>query len=93
MLDVKYLRANVDAVKDSLKKRYSDLTLEGFLKTEEERRAILPKVEELRNRRNVVSEEIGKLKKNKEKVIDKQHKAKTEKQKFLDDEDKYTLGE
>lgn len=66
MLDVKFVRDNTDAVKEMLKKRHADISFEGFLKAEEDRRSILLEVEELRARRNTVSEAIGRMKKNKE---------------------------
>ncbi|MHB8158277.1 MAG: serine--tRNA ligase [Desulfocucumaceae bacterium] len=62
MLDIKMLRSNPEIVKEALKKRGSDLDLEPFLKLEEMRREKLVVVEQLKNRRNVVSEEIGRLK-------------------------------
>jgi len=65
MLDVRYVRENVDAVKEALRKRGYEFPLADFLAIDEKRMAIMRKVEELRNRRNVVSEEIGKLKREK----------------------------
>ncbi len=62
MLDIKLLRGNPEVVKEALKKRGSDLDLGPFLKLEEKRREKLVVVEQLKNRRNVVSEEIGRLK-------------------------------
>ena len=62
MLDIKLLRSNPEVVKEALKKRGSDLDLEPFLKLEEKRREKLVVVEQLKNRRNTVSEEIGRLK-------------------------------
>lgn len=65
MLDIKFVRENVDKVKEALLKRGYEITLDEFLAREDERREILKRAEELRNRRNVVSEEIGRLKKEK----------------------------
>jgi seryl-tRNA synthetase len=65
MLDIKFVRENVDRVKEALLKRGYEITLDEFLAREDERREILKRAEELRNRRNVVSEEIGRLKKEK----------------------------
>lgn len=62
MLDIKLLRANPEIVVESLKKRGSDLNLDSFLKQDEERRQKLVVVEQLKNRRNTVSEEVGRLK-------------------------------
>ncbi len=63
MLDIKFVRENVDAVKETLKKRGVELSFDSFLGSEQKRREILLEVEELRNRRNVVSKEVGALKK------------------------------
>jgi seryl-tRNA synthetase len=65
MLDVRYIRENVNAVKEALKKRNYEFPLADFLAIDEKRMAIMREVEELRNRRNVVSEEIGRLKREK----------------------------
>ncbi len=63
MLDLKFVRINPDKVKEALNKRGAAVGLDKFLALEEERRQKLVKVEQLKNRRNTVSEEIGKLKK------------------------------
>lgn len=63
MLDVKFVRENVTAVEAALRKRNYKLSLSGFLALEAERRGLLKEAEELRNKRNTVSEEIGRLKK------------------------------
>lgn len=65
MLDPRYVRENVDIVKGALKKRGYDFPLTEFLAIDEKRVAVLRETEELRNKRNVVSEEIGKLKRQK----------------------------
>jgi len=62
MLDIKLLRGNPELVREALKKRGSDLDLGPFLKLEEKRREKLVVVEQLKNRRNTVSEEIGRMK-------------------------------
>jgi seryl-tRNA synthetase len=62
MLDAKFVREHVDVVKKSLENRnYPLLPLDKFLEFEEQRRSLLRDAEELRNKRNVVSEEIGRL--------------------------------
>ena len=65
MLDVKFVRENIELVRQMLKNRQSDLDLEPFLELDETRRRILVDVEEKKHRRNVASEEISKLKKEK----------------------------
>ena len=65
MLDIKFIRENVDAVKDALKNRNSKLDLDELLGIDLERRGIVREVEELKNQRNTMSEDIGLLKKEK----------------------------
>lgn len=63
MLDLKFVRSNPDVVKEALKKRNSTLSLDEFLKNEEERRRLLFEVENLKAQKNSVSEEVGRRKK------------------------------
>jgi len=64
MLDLKFVRNNPEVVKEALQKRHVSISLDHFLKQEEERRKLLFEVETLKARRNSVSEEVGRLKKN-----------------------------
>lgn len=66
MLDIKFVRENTDKLREALEKRGYRISLNDFLESEEKRRELLRMSEELRNRRNIVSEEIGRLKKQKE---------------------------
>ena len=59
MLDLKYIRSHLDEVKEALRKRGSDIDLSAFEKMDEERRSILRTLEDLRHRRNTVTEEIA----------------------------------
>ncbi len=61
MLDAGFVRENIDTVKKSLENRSYILPLGEFLKFEEQRRFLLRESEELKNKRNIVSEEIGRL--------------------------------
>jgi seryl-tRNA synthetase len=63
MLDLKFVRSNPEVIKEALEKRGASVSLDSFLELEKKRREILVDVEQLKNRRNIVSEEIGKLKK------------------------------
>jgi len=63
VLDARFVREHTEKVKEALHKRIYDLTLDEFLRNEEERKKILTEAEDLRNTRNVVSEKIGRLKK------------------------------
>jgi seryl-tRNA synthetase len=65
MLDIRFVRENTESVMKAMRDRGFDFSLDAFLQEEKERRELLLKVEELRNRRNVVSDEIGRLKKEK----------------------------
>ena len=65
MLDARFVRENIDAVKEALKKRGYEFPLSHFLEIDEKRIALVREAEELRNKRNVVSEEIGNLKREK----------------------------
>lgn len=69
MLDKRFVRENPDKLKEALEKRGYDMSLEAFLKTEEERRTDLRLIEELRNIRNVVSTKIGELKRLKKEEV------------------------
>jgi seryl-tRNA synthetase len=87
MLDPRYVRDNVDAVKESLKKRGYDFPLQEFLSIDEKRMRMMRETEDLRNRRNVVSEEIGRLKRQKADATAQleEMKAVSDKIKSLDD--------
>ncbi|ACL18078.1 seryl-tRNA synthetase [Desulfitobacterium hafniense DCB-2] len=63
MLDLKFVRTNPEVVKEALKKRNSNVSLDAFLEQEEERRKLLFEVESLKAQRNTVSEEVGRRKK------------------------------
>jgi len=64
MLDLKLVRKNPELIKEGLKKRNSGTEIvDKFLKVEESRRQKLVLVEQMKNERNIVSEEIGRLKK------------------------------
>ncbi|TLM98514.1 serine--tRNA ligase, partial [bacterium] len=63
MLDIKFVRSNPEVVKEALQKRGAAVGLDKFLALEEERRQKIVGVEQLKNKRNTVSEEIGRLKK------------------------------
>lgn len=65
MLDPRFVRENVDAVRAALQKRGYEFPLDGLLSIDEKKMVLLREAEELRNRRNVVSEEIGRMKRQK----------------------------
>jgi len=63
MLDLKYVRSNLDRIKEMIKNRAYDLDISQFETLDRERRERLTHLEELRHRRNSVSEEIAAMKK------------------------------
>ncbi|MGD8353628.1 MAG: serine--tRNA ligase [Pseudomonadota bacterium] len=63
MLDIKFIRENIDFVTERLLTRGDRIDLAAFVKLEEQRRAILLEVERMKAQRNAESAEIGKLKK------------------------------
>jgi seryl-tRNA synthetase len=62
MLDLRFVRENIDLLKKKLALRGDDLDLNPFIKLDEERRALIQEVEVLRSQRNQVSDEISRLK-------------------------------
>ena len=65
MLDIKYLRQNIDFVRQKMGERGQKIDFDRFIDLDAKRRDILQAVETLRNERNSVSKEIGELKKKK----------------------------
>ncbi len=65
MLDVKFVRENLDRVAQMLKDRRIDMDLQPFRELDEKRRGLLREVEELKYRRNQASEEVSRLKREK----------------------------
>ena len=63
MLDVKFVRENIDAVKTMLSNRHNKLSLDGFVDLEKKRREVLAETETLKAQRNTVSKQIGAMKK------------------------------
>ena len=59
MLDLKFVRENLDALRDRLALRGMDVDLAPFQALEAERRSLILEIDELRARRNVVSKEIA----------------------------------
>ncbi len=66
MLEIKFLRQNLQEVKNSLVNRGENADLKTFKETDSIRRSILLEIEGLRHQRNVVSDKIAKMKKSKE---------------------------
>jgi seryl-tRNA synthetase len=66
MLDIKFLRQNVDLVRQKMRERGQEIDLDAFTGLDAARRNILQEVESLRNDRNQASKEIGEKKKRRE---------------------------
>ena len=65
MLDLKYIRENIDLIEEKLRHRGADVDLKSFNALDEKRRSILVDVESLKHERNKVSDEIAGIKKQK----------------------------
>lgn len=66
MLDIKFIREHVEAVKENIKNRHAKADVDRFVALDAERREVLQKVEVLKSQRNKVSAEISQMKRNKE---------------------------
>ena len=64
MLDVKFIRNNLDFVRRKMAERQVSVDLDRFSRLDAVRRDLLQEVEALRNERNTVSKAIGERKKN-----------------------------
>jgi len=63
LLELKFVRDNIDIVQKAMDARRAEVDLGTFRRLDEERRAVLPELESLRARRNEVSAEVGRVKK------------------------------
>ena len=63
MLDIKYIRENPEIVKQGIINKNEKDTVDEILGADREKRQLLTKTEELKARRNKVSQEVGRLKK------------------------------
>ena len=68
MLDIKLIREKPDFVRDALKKRNFEVDFTELLSWDAERRAIIARVEQMKNERNVTSKNIPLMKKRGEDV-------------------------
>jgi len=62
VLDAKFIRENFEVVRAALRNRGLALDLQDFLATDATRRRLLSEVEQLKHRRNTLSEEVGRRK-------------------------------
>lgn len=68
MLEIKFVRENLSTVQRSLGARGMTVEMAAFEQLDAERRKVLLEIENLRHRRNVVSEQIADMKRRKEKT-------------------------
>ena len=61
MLDIKYVRENLEAVETAMAQRHAKFDAEAFKALDEVRRAAIAEEEELNARRNVLSKSVGTL--------------------------------
>jgi len=71
MLNLKFVRENIDLVKKKMNERGLEIDLNDFIKVDGEWRETLREVEQLRYERNSVSEQIAQLKKEKKDASEK----------------------
>jgi seryl-tRNA synthetase len=71
MLDLKFIRDNIDAVRLNIKNKNESADVDQIPHLDENRRAIIQEVEKLKNLRNVVSKEIAQSKKEGQNADDK----------------------
>ncbi len=65
MLDVKFIRENIELVKEGIRKKGESVSIDNFIELDNKRRKMVTEVDRLKHRRNLVSEEIGKMMKEK----------------------------
>ncbi|QSZ27392.1 serine--tRNA ligase [Aceticella autotrophica] len=70
MLDIKRIRNNPEAVKRAIELKKENTNIDEFLKIDEKRRQMLLRLESLKNKRNIESENIAKLKREGKDVSD-----------------------
>lgn len=71
MLDLRFVRDNLEAVQQNLDNRHTTGDLENFAKLYDLRKDLIQEVEQLKAQRNSVTAEISALKRNKENADDK----------------------
>jgi len=70
MLELKFVRQNLKQIETSLENRGETADLESFIHCDTQRKSLLLEIEDLRHRRNVVTEQIAAMKRNKEDADD-----------------------
>ncbi len=70
MLDAKFIRNNAVAIREMLEQRGDEAPLDRFLELDQQRRTLVTEVEQLKARRNEVSDKIAVLKREKKEADD-----------------------
>ena len=65
MLDIKFVRENMEAVRKAIADKNEQAELDRFAELDAARRELLRAVEQLKNKRNTVSAEIARMKRKK----------------------------
>ncbi|MBF0318401.1 MAG: serine--tRNA ligase [Nitrospirae bacterium] len=63
MLDIRFIRENTGMIRQALINRNYTIDIDEILRLEDDRRMLQQQADELRSRRNIISEEIGMMKK------------------------------
>ena len=84
MLDAKFIRENLELVKESLEKRGDTTGLDRFLEADKKRRDLLKEADVLKQERNKVSKEVGRLKAEGKDITEKSAGMKEVSQKIKD---------
>ena len=94
MLDLAYLRENIEAARERLAHRGFSLDVETFQRLDGERKGLIQEVERLRRLRNTASDEIARLVREKVDVSEKRNEMKLVSQQIKDiDESLRTIEE
>ena len=87
MLDLNYLRENLDTARKRLADKGFSLDVEVFQRLDSERKSVIHEVERLRQLRNTASEEIAQLVRQKVDVPDKRNEMKVVSQQIKEKEE------
>lgn len=95
MLDLKFIRENIELVEQAIKNKQEKVDLLRLLDLDERRRSLLREAEDLKHQRNVASEEIARLKRQGKNADDEIAKMKgvADRIKALDEELRAVEGE
>jgi seryl-tRNA synthetase len=88
MLDLKFIRENIDLVRQNIVNKNEKANVDNILVLDEKRRVNIQTAQELKNQKNIVSREIAELKKSRQNADDKilAMKEVSDKIKLLDEE-------